>query len=185
MKHLSTLLCILLLSSPLVGQNIMFLDFEKYNSYTKSKAHLISNPKVDLLHEQQGDLMLLEISGFMFRYEFFETNLYQITMTKSFENLKAARSAEKGCLRFFQFLDGTPAANSSRGNTRQYVVIKEGRVLELLITYHNAKDITFELSSKFVEHTPIYDMDKYCDRVRRIQQADGADYSSELYTLID
>ena len=68
MKHLSTLICIVLLSSSTFGQNIMFLDFDKYHSYLKTKTYLTSHPKVDVLHEQQGDLMLLELSGFLFRY---------------------------------------------------------------------------------------------------------------------
>ncbi len=185
MKHLSTLICIVLLSSSTFGQNIMFLDFDKYHSYLKTKTYLTSHPKVDVLHEQQGDLMLLELSGFLFRYEFFEKHLYQITMTKSFEDRKAARSAELGCLKFFRILNGTPAENTARGNTRQYVVVKEGRVYELMITYHNSKDITFELSSKFVKHTPIYDMDQYCDLAERIRLAEEAERAEELLSLVD
>ncbi len=163
MKKLFLLGFLFCLSGVLAGQNIMFLNYEKYASYDKVKHFCHEQPLTDVLFEQQEQMMLVQLKSFMFRYEFYDEALYRITMTKEFDDLKTARVAEKGVLHYFDAIGAQLVENVSLGNTRQYVCLRDGRVMELFITYHHAEAITFELSSKFVNRTPAYDLDKYTD----------------------
>jgi hypothetical protein len=163
MKKLLLLGCLFCLTASLFGQNIMFLNYEKYASYDKVKGFCHEQPATDVLFEENEELMLVQLESFIFRYQFHDEQLYQITMTKEFDDYKTARVTEKGILHYFDAIGANPVENISLGNTRRYVYLRDARVMELFITYHHAKAITFELSSKFVEHTPAYALDKYTD----------------------
>jgi len=143
----------------------MFLNYEKYASYDKVKGFCHDQPLTDVLFEENEELMLVQLKSFIFRYEFHDEQLYQITMTKEFNDFKTARVTEKGILHYFDAIGAQLVENISLGNTRHYVCLRDGRVMELFITYHHAKAITFELSSKFVDRSPAYALDKYTDLV--------------------
>lgn len=165
MKKLLLLGCLLCLTAILFGQNIMFLNYEKYASYDKVKEFCHDQPLTDVLFEEDEQMMLVQLKSFIFRYQFYDDQLYQITMTKEFDEYKVARETEKGILHYFDVIGAQLVENISLGNTHRYVCLRDGRVMELFITYHHAKAITFELSSKFVGRTPAYALDKYTDLV--------------------
>lgn len=159
---LGSLLC---LSACLFAQNIMFLNYEKYASYDKVKGFCHDQPLTDVLFEENEELMLVQLKSFIFRYQFHDEQLYQITMTKEFNDYKVARETEKGILHYFDAIGAKLVENVALGNTRRYVCLKDAKVMELFITHHHAKAITFELSSKFVDRSPAYALDKYTDLV--------------------
>lgn len=163
MKKLLLLGFLFCLASLMSGQNIMFLNYEKYASYDKVKEFCHDQPLTDVLFEENEELMLVQLKSFIFRYEFYDEQLYRITMTKEFSNYKNARETERAILHYFDVTGAQLVENVSLGNTRRYVCLRDGRVMELFITYHHAHAITFELSSKYVGRTPAYDLDQYTD----------------------
>jgi len=165
MKKAYLLGILVCLSGLLSAQNIMFVNYEKFASYDKVKHYCVNRPSTDLLYEQHKQLMLFQLESFIFRYEFFEGKLYRITMTKEFNDEKLARETEKSILYYFNVIGAQAVERVSLGNTRRHVYLRDGRVMELFITYHHEKAITFELSSKYVGRTPTYDLDRYTDLV--------------------
>jgi hypothetical protein len=165
MKNFFTLCLLFCLSTQLWGQNVMFVDFEKFVTFEEVKCYFEDNPTTQIVYEQEEEILLIDVNSFTFRYDFYENMLYEITMTKQYDNYKTARSAELGCLHYFELIEGTMVENLALGNTRHYAVVKDGRVLELLVTFQHKYDITFELSSKYVDRTPAYELDRYCDQV--------------------
>lgn len=160
MKYITLLLVSLLVSSTAVfSQNNMFLDFETKYEDVKQKLDKLRKAKYTEL--TPGEQIELNYANANTLYNFYNQELYKISMNKRYKKKRHAQKAFSGTMGYFRTIRAKDLTFFVKNNAWHYVATQEGKIYELVYRQVSKKHYELELISKNVDGMPDDEWDNY------------------------
>ncbi|GAB4420365.1 MAG: hypothetical protein OHK0039_33870 [Bacteroidia bacterium] len=145
--------------STVCAQNDLFFDFML--TYAQVEQQLGRWDRVRHIEKKAGEYLCIEFNETRFRYDFFGGRLYQITMTRSFAQLKEARRAHTSIMAYFDRIAARPLAGQKQAVFQPYICYHDMHLYNLHLRQLSRSDIVLEMRDRFSIYTPLYTWDAY------------------------
>lgn len=155
MRLLIALLSAFTFSLCAFAQNALFMSFDM--TYEAIHQELQDNSRISIRPESNEEKIVIDYDGGTFAYTFHFGRLYLIESHKVYTQSSWAEKFYEGSLRYFDRMRSEKLYEEKQGDDVHHVVAAQGKVFQL--HYVGEKELT--LSAKFVDHAPLYEMNKY------------------------
>lgn len=155
MRLLIALFSALIFSLSVSAQNSLFMPFDM--SHESIKQELQDNSRITIRPESNEKQIVIDYDGGTFTYTFHFGRLYLIESHKVYAKPSMAQKFYEGSLKYFDNIRPERLLEDRQGDAIHHVVAAQGKVFQLHFDGQN--ELT--LSAKFVDHAPLYEMNKY------------------------
>lgn len=149
MKYLYVLIFSLLIQTPAIAQNHLFIPFgqtkDEVRSFLTSRDYvndIVTDDKMGILRA------VLEADKHV-EYVFEEGHLYSTSVTRNYANKKSAKEVEKKCLEYMVVTGSKDIKETRSDNRTCHTVVTDNRVIKLfVIEYQKSKTLIFTAVSR-------------------------------------